>query len=885
MTSVKWFVYNCLFAVAYLAMMPSFLLRMKRRGGYRARMGDRFGRYPEDVRRAFAGAAPIWIHAVSVGEVQVAGQLMRALRACDPSVRFVFSTTSSTGWKTAERELERSRCGGIEDVLIYNPLDFNGCVRRALDRIRPRAVILTETEIWPNFIRALARRRVPVFLVNARVSDRSAPRYRKLRWFFGDVLRAFTGISAQSDLDAARLVAAGADPATVQVTGSFKFDVARRDPAKEAELRAWIGAGDVLLGGSTWPGEDAVLLETYAELRTTRPDVKLVIAPRHFEKADAVEAAIRAAGFACVRRSRGERPAAAPAVPEVFLCDTTGEMMGLFGIAAVAFVGKSLCEHGSQNMIEPCLCGVPTVVGPYTENFRPVMSDLLAADALVQTPDAPDPAARAAAVRAALLRLFAEPEAARALGARATAAVTRRLGATARCAADLLRRIPAEAPSAPPPRHGKALWIFAAALLAWGASCPFATPALEHAWKYLQMNPNRSYAKFLGLSAATVCYPWCRVAAARACAGLLSREPEGADEFGVTRYGATTALKTLLPALFPGHAAAPFDARFRSLAEMKRLHVDFSDKGGYRLWCIGRWDYVFIAKRGGTGTDDTVRSDAFLAAFAKRYEDFAAAGYYAPADVFACYVGDEKTAAPVFAGVSASDAFLSAVLPLRLAFRPEPTGGRAQVRPGFFMPEEVPDLAWFTRGETDARVFFEFADRVDNLQRARRDIVVAFDLAEAGGAAATNALPLWAATAKANPTDPLLRNLADTLDLQGRRLLAIGNVNGAMKCYENRLEVFPNDQAAVNNFAVCLKKGGHWKEAAQVFLNAAKKDPRDERLLLEVVDCCVNGHHEEDALKILDKLMKRHPGDTHLAARAASVRAALAKRNMKEYWK
>ena len=432
---MKWLLYNFLFGIVYMAMLPSFLVRMKRRGGYRARMGDRFGRYPSPF--AFP-PSPIWIHAVSVGEVAVAGQLMRAMRAKDPSVRFVFSTTSSTGWKQAEGQV------GPGDTLIYNPLDFGGCVRRALDAVRPRAIILTESEIWPNFIRAAKRRGIPLFLINARVSDRSAPRYRKLRWFFGEVLRCFTKIFAQSDLDAKRLVDAGADPATVSVTGSFKFDVAKRNPPKEEELRAWIGGGELLLGGSTWPGEDEALLRIYAELAKTRPDVKLVIAPRHFEKADAVEANIRKAGFGCIRRSRGDASSTSQplntSTPQhhnastpypVFLCDTTGEMMGLFGIATVAVVGKSLCEHGSQNMIEPCLCGVPTLGGPYTENFRPVMSDLLAAAAILQVQ-------AEESLKREILRLFGDPAARAALGARANAAVERRRGVVDRCAEDLL---------------------------------------------------------------------------------------------------------------------------------------------------------------------------------------------------------------------------------------------------------------------------------------------------------------------------------------------------------------------------------------------------------------------------------------------------------------
>ena len=430
---MKWAIYNLLFAAVYPFLLPGFLVRMLRRGGYAARMGDRFALYPDDVRASLRrpGRPFVWIHAVSVGEVQVAGQLMREWRAAEPDVRFCFSTTSSTGWKMAEREV------GRDDVLIYNPLDFPNFVKSALKTVRPRAVVLTESEIWPNFIRRAKRMGVPLFLINARVSDRSAPRYRLGRVFFADVFGSFAHIFAQSDLDKSRLVAAGAPDEIVDVTGSFKFDVARRNEAKEHELEKWIfgEAGrsgstscKILLGGSTWPGEDEVMLSAYRKLLASRPDFSpiLVIAPRHFEKADAVEANITSAGFPCVRRSRQSsnqtiRHPGNP--PSVFLADTTGELMGLYGIADAVFVGKSLCAHGSQNMIEPCLCGKPTFVGPYTENFRPVMSDLLASGAIVQVADA-------AELEAKLCASLSDDGG---LGARAKAAVETRKGVVARC--------------------------------------------------------------------------------------------------------------------------------------------------------------------------------------------------------------------------------------------------------------------------------------------------------------------------------------------------------------------------------------------------------------------------------------------------------------------
>ena len=444
---MKWILYNLLFGVVWVFLLPGFLVRMARRGGYKARMGDRFALYPDDVLAKLRSAktAPmgkaktdssghevpppselVWIHAVSVGEVQVAGQLMREWRAIEPDVRFCFSTTSSTGWRMAEREVSE------RDVLIYNPLDFPNFVKSALGSVRPRAIVLTESEIWPVFIRAAAKRGIPLFLVNARVSDRSAPRYRLARFLFKDVFSCFTKIFAQSDLDRDRLVAGGAPKEIVSVTGSFKFDVARRNEAKERELKGWLSAvkGRILLGGSTWPGEDEVLLRIVRSL----DDVTLVIAPRHFEKADAVEANIRAAGFVCVRRSRGDVAKSDAGGKAVYLADTTGELMGLYGVSDVVFVGKSLCEHGSQNMIEPCLCGKPTLVGPFTENFRPVMSDLREGVAIIQVADEAELAAE-------IRRLFGDAADAARLGSRATAAVLRRQGVVRKCVSEIRESI------------------------------------------------------------------------------------------------------------------------------------------------------------------------------------------------------------------------------------------------------------------------------------------------------------------------------------------------------------------------------------------------------------------------------------------------------------
>ena len=428
---MRWVVYNIVFFIAGLFMLPHYWLKMKRRGGYKANFGNRFGRYSGKQCEGFAKGRPILVHAVSVGEVGVAFQFIAAMRAENPAQRFVISTTSSTGWKEAEKRL------GEGDTLVYNPLDLPIFVNRALDAISPSAFIMVETEIWPNLIRACARRQIPMCIVNGRLSDKTAPAYRRLRFWFGPALRLIRLVLVQSDLDAARYAAAGARPDSIKVTGSFKFDVARRNEAKEEMWRGLLARlaldppRQLLLGASTWPGEERLLLSCYTRLLRRFPDLRLVLVPRHFERREEVEAEIAAAGLRGVRKSDLDSGAAqaAPLGPgDVLLGDTTGEIMGLYPFATVAVVGRTFRSRGGQNMIEPCLCGVPTVVGPETQNFRPVMADLLAAGAIEQLPSAE-------ALENALAALLSDEARRRELGAAAAAAVRARRGVVNACAA------------------------------------------------------------------------------------------------------------------------------------------------------------------------------------------------------------------------------------------------------------------------------------------------------------------------------------------------------------------------------------------------------------------------------------------------------------------
>lgn len=422
---MRWIIYDIFLLLAGIVLAPALYLKMKRRGGYRDNFRNRFGRYSLGQHTAFGDGGSLLIHAASVGEVGVAFQFIESLRKRNPAMRFTISVTSSTGWQTAEKRLSPG------DALVYCPLDLPLFTGWALDAIQPSAFVMVETEIWPNLIRGAAMRGIPIAIINGRISDKSAASYRRLRFWFGPVLRKIRHILVQSKLDAERFAAAGANEADILVTGSYKFDVARRDEAGEAawhpllEKLALLPPSQLLLGASTWEGEEAMLMDIYLQLRERHSGLRLVLVPRHFERRAAVEAAAAAHGLRTVRKS-DLKSGAAEAAPlgrdDILLVDTTGEMMGLYPFATVVVVGRSFCSKGGQNMIEPCLCGRAVIVGPETQNFRPVMADLTAAAAIVQVADAK-------VLEDAIDKLLADPAERESLGARAAAAVQSRRGA------------------------------------------------------------------------------------------------------------------------------------------------------------------------------------------------------------------------------------------------------------------------------------------------------------------------------------------------------------------------------------------------------------------------------------------------------------------------
>jgi 3-deoxy-D-manno-octulosonic-acid transferase len=383
-----WVIYNLLFPIGFALFLPYFLLRMRRRGGYARNFGQRLGIYSPEVRAKLAEGGRIWLHAVSVGEVFVALQFMEGLRAKHSNVRFILSTTTSTGYALAEKKLNAA------DVLLYFPVDFIPVMRRVLNLAKPKAILLVECEFWPNLIRMARSRNIPVVLINGRISARSFKGYHRLRLFMNPILDYMTLLCAQSSADAQRLLDLGAGPEKVKIMGSAKYDILPPDPSGETKARelltaAGIQADDlVLLGGSTWPGEEAILLDMFRDLRQRFPNLVLVLVPRHVERSASIMEEIAQRKLQVLRRSQIASGQKNDKRPEVLLVDTTGELKNLYTCATVIFVGKSLTQHGGQNLIEPAICGKAVVVGPHMENFPGIIDDFRDASAVVQIQDA-----------------------------------------------------------------------------------------------------------------------------------------------------------------------------------------------------------------------------------------------------------------------------------------------------------------------------------------------------------------------------------------------------------------------------------------------------------------------------------------------------------------
>lgn len=363
----------CLFAVFYV---PTLIFKGKLHKDFM----ERFAEYGASKEEALWKAKDvIWIQAVSVGEVALCKSLIPKLKEKYPGSSIVFSTITKTGNDFAVKLFHD------DATIIYFPLDLSGIVKSAIRKIRPKLYIMVETEIWPNVLGELRRKGIPTMIINGRISDRSIGKYRLAKPFLGKTLDAITLFCMQSDVDAERIKELGARVDRVRMTGNMKFDADVKigdRGVNSAALFGFKGTDRIVVAGSTHDGEEEAIILVYKELVKEFHDLKLVIAPRHVNRATDVEGMIKHLGFNPVRLTKSS--AVQQGVPQIYLIDEIGHLNDAYSIAEIVFIGGSLIPHGGQNPIEPAVFGTSVIFGPYMFNFKTVVTSLLKAHGAIQ---------------------------------------------------------------------------------------------------------------------------------------------------------------------------------------------------------------------------------------------------------------------------------------------------------------------------------------------------------------------------------------------------------------------------------------------------------------------------------------------------------------------
>ncbi len=427
--------YNILFIIFFVLSAPYYFWRMRRRGNWLPGFGQRFGKYDVALKQALTNRHVIWLHAVSVGEVDVCTQLIRALEPRVPNLKMVVSTTTTTGMGELRSRLPK------HVSKIYYPVDRRKFVNRALATINPQVIVLMEAEIWPNFLWRAQRLGLPVFLANARLSDRSFPRYKKFAFLFRPLFRSLAGVGCQNEEDAARLREVGCRPKAVRVVGNLKFDAAKPVNTRTLDVAAMLrqlgvpADAPILVGGSTHEGEEILLADMARRLRAQFPKLFLVLVPRHFERCGDLGQKLRARGVKFMLRNEiNPHTKLEPGALDCLLVNTTGELKYFYEPATVVFVGKSLTARGGQNPIEPGALGKAVVFGPNMQNFPDVTRLFLAQNAVVQLNNAD-------ALEKTLADLLADENRRAELGRNALKVVAENLGAVDRTVEMILAQL------------------------------------------------------------------------------------------------------------------------------------------------------------------------------------------------------------------------------------------------------------------------------------------------------------------------------------------------------------------------------------------------------------------------------------------------------------
>jgi 3-deoxy-D-manno-octulosonic-acid transferase len=428
-------IYNLLFTLFFLLSAPFYWLKMVRRGNWREGFYQRFGKYSSKIKQALTNRHVLWLHAVSVGEVNICTQLIAALEPRLPNLKIVISTTTSTGMAELNRKLPS------HIVKIYYPVDRKMCAWRAIGTIHPEVIVLVEAEIWPNFLWRAHDLRVPVFLVNARLSKRSFRGYKAFGFLFRPLFRKFTGVGCQNEEDKQRLIELGCRPEAVHVVGNLKFDAAKLEERRLVDvpvLLRQIGVrpgSRLLVAGSTHAGEEAIMGQVFMRLKQIFPDLFLVVVPRHFERGKEAGRDLATQGVRFVYRS--EITVNKQFKEDEFDCllvNTTGELKYFYEHATAIFVGKSLTAEGGQNPIEPGALAKPILFGPNMQNFEAIAKQLVERDGAVQIHNVEQ-------LEAALAKLLGNPERCETLGRNAVQVVRENLGAIDRTVEMIVAKI------------------------------------------------------------------------------------------------------------------------------------------------------------------------------------------------------------------------------------------------------------------------------------------------------------------------------------------------------------------------------------------------------------------------------------------------------------
>ena len=449
--------YDLIFIIFALSYLPVYLLRRKFHSGFLMRLGI----FPEKLRKEFSGKRPIWLHAVSVGETLASRSLLECLHREYPQIQILISTVTPTGNRIA-RSL-----AGEKDAVIYLPLDISFIVNYVLSFIKPSLFIIAETEIWPNLIRSLRKRNVPIIVVNARISDSSYKGYRLIKFSLRHILRKINLFCVQTETDYLRLLSLGVEKEKIKLTGNMKFDTstpslnfARDDPERAERVEGPLSVNGstsltidnadytdkyrltlelkqnerLLVAGSTHPGEEEIILAVYRDLFTEFPELRLLIAPRHPERAKDIEMLILKSGFNPVLVSRlsslppnqlNLHTYTPTHLRTIFILDTIGQLISFYAIADIVFVGGSLIKKGGHNILEPAVFAKPIIFGPWTFNFRDITSLFLKRKASLLVRNQGE-------LRAGIKNLLLNPAMAQEMGRRAKELIQQNQGATKR---------------------------------------------------------------------------------------------------------------------------------------------------------------------------------------------------------------------------------------------------------------------------------------------------------------------------------------------------------------------------------------------------------------------------------------------------------------------